>query len=50
MNELKNLVSSLHNEEIQVGNYFKAHLVAAAIGGAVAAALVVFSVAVFFHI
>ena len=50
MGEMKSLGGALHNEEAKVESYFKAHVAATAIGSAVATALIVFSVVIFFHI
>ncbi len=50
MGQMKSLGGVVHNEELKAENYFKAHVAATAIGSAVAAALLVFSIVVFFHI
>ncbi len=50
MGDMSSLGGAVHREEIKVEGYFKTHVAATAIGVAVAVALVVLSVVIFFHV
>ena len=47
---MKNLSEAVHTEDVKVESYFKTHVAATAVGAALATALIVFSVMIFFHL